>query len=222
VNSQSIGEEASSCGQDVPTPFAPGIRHRPGSGPEPSPPSAVTVFCTRAVELLTGTLVQISGDGALTVSAAVVQQFLKRYRTPLPWIITGAAVPYPPDIERAGIKLSRIIWFTPTDSQELGYTVDTLLGSGSFPLICVGLHDFSDFGPGSIARFMHRARYTGATVLFTTSRPVMTPAPGIAYHLDIEADTGGPDPFRRRVRVRRSRIPLHGGSCHVTPSFFLL
>jgi hypothetical protein len=181
-------------------------------------PLSATAFCNQGVELCTGKLVQLSGAGALTVALAVARQFLARYGTVLPWVLSGETVPYPPDLERGAVPLGRVVWFTPEDSEGLVYTVDTLSRSGTFPLVCVDIRDFSAFGPGALARFMHRARHTGTTLLFLTSIPLATPAPAIAYHFDIEGD----EDFRRRIVVRRSRIPLVDGYYNVSPSLFLL
>lgn len=181
-------------------------------------PLSATVFCERGVELCTGKLTQFSGSGALPVAVTVARQFFGRYGTVLPWVLSGDTVPYPPDLERGGVPSGRVVWFAPEDSASLVHTIDTLTRGGIFPLICVDIQDFSAFGPGALARFMHRARHTGTALLFLTPGPIATPAPAIAYHLDIEGDEAS----CRRIVVRRSRLPLQDGSFHVVPPLVLL
>ena len=174
-------------------------------------PQSADLICTDAVALFRGSLFLLSGAAALSVATVICAQFQDERRVPLPWIIADDCLPYAPDLVSAGIDLSRMIWFTVPDSAVAATTTDALLRSGEFPLICVDMNDLTAVSPGSIARFMHRARGSGTTVLFLSESSVATPSPAIAFHMEVSA----PDALHLELHVRRTRVPLNDGVCDV-------
>ncbi|MDA3951178.1 MAG: hypothetical protein PF508_18370 [Spirochaeta sp.] len=174
-------------------------------------PQSADVVCTDAVALFRGSLVLLSGEAALSVATAIFAQFQHGGQVPLPWIINDNRVPNPPDLVSAGVDLSRTIWFSVPGHAVAATTTDALLRSGEFPLICVDVAGLAAISPGNIARFMHRARGNGTTVLFLSESSVAAPSPAIAFQLEVTA----PDSHRLEVHVRRTRVPLNDGVCNV-------
>lgn len=169
------------------------------------------LVCTDAVALFRGSLVLLSGEAALSVATVICTQFQHGTGVPVPWIVTDDRVPYPPDLVSAGIDLSRLIWFSVPDHEAAAATTDVLLRCGEFPVICVDVAGLTAISPGSIARFMHRARGSGTTVLFLSESSVDAPSPAIAFHMEVSA----PDPLLLAFHVRRTRVPLRDGTCDV-------
>ncbi|MFP4151539.1 MAG: hypothetical protein ACLFSV_01770 [Alkalispirochaeta sp.] len=159
---------------------------------------------TDAVSIVRGRVVLFSGSAVLSLAASVARQYQILFEAPLAWIIAGKTIPYPPDLTAAAVELSRVVWISAPDRDDALAAVDTLLRSDAFPLVCLDAPWIDTVPPGLLARFMHRLRRSGNTLLLLTDTVPATPSPAIGYHIvSTERDDGAVS-----LTVRRARTPL--------------
>lgn len=145
------------------------------------------------------------------VGGSVIRRFQEEERAPVAWITPDETMPFPPDFATNGVDLERIVWFSPGELEPTLLTIDLLLRSEAFPLVCVDIPDPTSIPPGSFARFMHRLRSRGGTLLIVTSGSVDAPSPSIGFHINVQSSEPGEIAFR----PRRVREPLADCTCHV-------
>jgi recombination protein RecA len=89
---------------------------------------------------LAGRLVEISGDGRLTLTVPLLVQ-AQREREPVAWVSAAKAVFFPPDMAAGGVNLEALPVIGVSTAQEAALVADRLIRSGAFGLVVVDLND---------------------------------------------------------------------------------
>ncbi|MFW5826830.1 MAG: hypothetical protein ACOCU4_01995 [Alkalispirochaeta sp.] len=166
-------------------------------------------------EILSGSIVQLSGAAPLTVAVQLMARFQQVSRAPVVWAGDDRSIPFPVDLLHAGVEPSRLCIIRAPQMEHRMYAVDRFLRGRIASLIVLDGGQDGDLSPGMLGRYMHLCRHSGATVVILTPGNVGALSPAIRVHVrtTVQLDTVLSSTIT--VEVVRSRIPLRQGSVHV-------
>jgi hypothetical protein len=173
----------------------------------------ITDLLEDAHRLTAGTIIQFSGNAALTPISHVTARLHSLSPLPIVWVGGTRSLPFPPDLARAGTELKRLVCVRVHDRSDAARAADALLRSGAVRLIVFDLSDLAEPEPGVLARFMHLcSRYDSGMILIAPEAETAL-SPAIRTHIHAVGMQGG-DP-RVVLSVRRTREPARNGVIYV-------
>ena len=108
-------------------------------------------------DALAGRLVEISGDGRLTLTVPLLVQ-AQVQQEPVVWISAARAEFFPPDMAAGGVDLEALPVIGVSTALEAALVADRLLRSGAFGMIVVDLNDDMRIGATQQGRLAGLAR----------------------------------------------------------------
>ena len=110
-----------------------------------------------SLEALAGRLVELSGDGRLTLTATLLIQ-AQRAREPVVWISAAQAVFFPPDMAAGGVDLEALPVIRVPSALWAARVADRSIRSGAFGVVVVDLDDGMRIGASHQGRLAGLAR----------------------------------------------------------------
>lgn len=122
------------------------------------------------LEEVRGRLVQLSGEGVLTMAVELVVD-AQRVGEPAAWVAVDSDF-YPPDVAASGVDLAALVVVRVQDGRSAARAADRLLRSGGFGLVVLDLTTDEDVPLAVQSRLVGLAqRYEAAVVCLTRTLP---------------------------------------------------
>jgi recombination protein RecA len=133
----------------------------------PHPPSEVGTW---SFEEVRGRLVQVSGEGTLTLATQLVVD-AQRTGELAAWVCVQSDF-YPPDVATSGVDLDSLVVVRVQDARAAARAADRLVRSGGFGLVVVDLTADAEFPLAVQSRLVGLAqRHEAAVVCLTRASP---------------------------------------------------
>ncbi len=173
------------------------------------------------LEEVRGRLVQLSGEGVLTVATQLVAD-AQEAGEPVAWV-SGESDFYPPDVAASGVDLGSLVVVRAQDARTAARAADRLLRSGGFGLVVLDLTADADVPLALQSRLLGLAQRHGAAVVCLTRAPEDGPSlsPLVSLRAHTRRQRNSPGVFvctLRPLRDKRRGSSWEFQKCYAGPA----